>query len=138
MSAAQGWNPMAQVAEFHKKYQQAIREKPSLSDEKIRALRIRLLQEEFLEYKDAENFDQLIKIADALADMVYVICGTALEYGIPLQAVFEEVHRSNMTKEFRGHGEKVGKGADYEKPKIKEIIHVAQFRIDPASGLDKS
>lgn len=137
MSDAQGWNPMAQVAEFHKKYQQAIREKPGLSEEKIRLLRIKLLQEEFIEYKDAENFDQIIKIADALADMLYVICGTALEYGIPLQAVFEEVHRSNMTKEFRGIGEKVGKGADYEKPKIREILLAREFHVDP-SPLDKA
>jgi predicted HAD superfamily Cof-like phosphohydrolase len=61
-------------------------------------LRIRLLREEFDEYIKAENEDDIVEIADALADIIYIACGTAVSYGIPLDKVFDEVHRSNMAK----------------------------------------
>jgi len=56
------------------------------------------LQEEVDEYLTAEQEDNLVEIADALADIIYIACGTAVSYGIPLDKVFEEVHRSNMAK----------------------------------------
>jgi predicted HAD superfamily Cof-like phosphohydrolase len=67
--------------------------------------------------------NDIVSIADALADIVYVACGTALTYGIPFDRVFAEVHRSNMTKfgpdgpYLRADG-KVMKGPDYEPPDI--------------------
>ena len=51
-----------------------------------------------MEYIAAENEDDIVEIADALADIIYIACGTAVSYGIPLDKVFEEVHRSNMAK----------------------------------------
>ncbi len=82
-----------------------------------RDLRIRLLEEEWNEYLEAEGFDDLVGIADALADMIYIIAGTALVYGIPLDRVFDEVQRSNMSKFADGvnvrEDGKILKGASY-------------------------
>ena len=86
------------VKDFHKAFGQRIGEKPELPDEHERDLRYDLLKEEFDEYRTAENDDDLVEIADALADLIYIACGTAVSYGIPLDKVFEEVHRSNMAK----------------------------------------
>lgn len=63
-----------------------------------RALLTDLLREEFQEYLEAEGLNDEIAIADALADMIYIILGTAIAYGIPLGEVFREVHRSNLAK----------------------------------------
>lgn len=93
-----------------------------------RNLRTSLLKEEFLEYMVAENSHSLVDIADALADMMYIIYGTAVSYGIPIDEIFEEVHRSNMSKLDR-YGKpilredgKILKGPNYFKPRIREIL----------------
>lgn len=86
------------VKAFHRAFGQRIGEKPELPSAEERCLRIRLLEEEFEEYMDAEGKDDLVEIADALADIIYIACGTAVSYGIPLDAIFEEVHSSNMAK----------------------------------------
>lgn len=84
-------------------------------------LRRRLLTEEFQEYLTATAADDVIGIADALADMVYVIYGTALHYGIDLDAVLAEVHRSNMTKTGHHNGKAV-KGDGYQPPDIAAVL----------------
>jgi predicted HAD superfamily Cof-like phosphohydrolase len=61
-------------------------------------LRQRLLREEYIEWLTAVSERDMVETADALADMVYIIVGTALEFGIPLDRVWNEVHRSNMAK----------------------------------------
>ena len=93
-----------------------------------RKLRMKLLEEEYHEYRYAERGNDIVKIADALADMLYIIGGTALEYGIPLDKIFLEVHRSNMSKldeygnpAIREDG-KIMKGPNYVKPDIAKII----------------
>lgn len=105
----------------------------------MRELRRGLLKEEYTEYMEAEFENDVVDIADALADMVYVICGTALSYGIPLDEVFAEVHRSNMTKveadgkvRRRDDG-KILKPESYEPPDIKSIIAAAAYcpEFDP-------
>lgn len=70
----------------------------SIHDNERRRLRRSLLEEEYAEYVKAERSNSIVDIADALADMVYVIAGASLEYGIDLDAVMLEVHRSNMAK----------------------------------------
>lgn len=90
-------------------------------------IRIKLLQEEFLEYKEAEADEDLVAIAKELADMVYVICGTALTYGIPFDEVFDEVHRSNLSKfingvKMRADG-KILKGDSYFLPELHKIFN---------------
>lgn len=76
--------------------------KPKLPLDPERQLRIRLLREEFEEYLVGEDRDDIVEIADALADIIYIACGTAVSYGIPLDRVFAEVHRSNMAKLVNG------------------------------------
>lgn len=91
-------------------------------------LRVSLLEEEFNEYKAAAETHNIVEIADALADMLYVIHGTALVYGIDLRDCFDEVHRSNMSKLgldgkpiYRPDG-KVLKGPNYSPPNLVPIV----------------
>lgn len=86
------------VRDFHIAFSQPVSESPNLPDENERHLRKTLLQEEVDEYLNAELEHDIVEIADALADIIYIACGTAVSYGIPLDKVFEEVHRSNMAK----------------------------------------
>jgi predicted HAD superfamily Cof-like phosphohydrolase len=116
------------VEEFHKAFNLSIRKKPELPDMKERELRGKLLTEEFREYIDAEYANDLVEIADALADIIYIACGTALSYGIPLDEVFKEVHRSNMAKLgpdgnpiYREDG-KVIKPVDWVAPDIRGVL----------------
>lgn len=84
--------------------------------------RVRLIAEEFYELVHAMEEGNLIEVADALADLQYVISGCAVAYGIPLEAVFQEVHRSNMTKTPLGKNSKGGKGEGYQPPDIKKCL----------------
>jgi predicted HAD superfamily Cof-like phosphohydrolase len=93
-------------------------------------LRYRLMEEENKEYLEAAQSDDLVEVADALGDMLYILCGTILEHGMQykIEEVFEEIQRSNMSKLgkdgkplYREDG-KVLKGPDYFKPDIKGIL----------------
>jgi predicted HAD superfamily Cof-like phosphohydrolase len=86
------------VKDFQVAFGLNVSAKPQLPDNNERCLRIRLLEEEFSEYLAAEREDDIVEVADALADIIYIACGTAVSYGIPLDRVFAEVHRSNMAK----------------------------------------
>jgi len=86
------------VKQFQVAFGLNVGSKPELPFAPERLLRVRLLREEFDEYIKAENEDDIVEIADALADIIYIACGTAVSYGIPLDKVFDEVHRSNMAK----------------------------------------
>lgn len=88
----------AKLAEFHRAFDYPPRETPGLPHPDTKELRIRLLREEFEETIAAIEADDLVEIADGLADLVYVAVGAALTYGIPFNRVFEEVHRTNMAK----------------------------------------
>ncbi len=116
------------VEEFHKAFDVPIEGKPTLPAQDRRDMRIRILKEELQEYLAAEESDDLVEVADALADMVYVIYGTALEYGLPLDQIIEEVHRSNMSKldddgkPIHREDGKVVKSQNYTPPNIEDII----------------
>ncbi|MDN3352165.1 MazG nucleotide pyrophosphohydrolase domain-containing protein [Actinomadura sp. DC4] len=94
----------------------------------VAALRIRLLAEEVGEYAEAVADGDLVGIADALADIVYVAYGAAVTYGIDLDAVLAEVHRSNMTKAdedgrvIRRKDGKVLKSARYTPPDVAAVL----------------
>jgi predicted HAD superfamily Cof-like phosphohydrolase len=90
---------------------------------KLKELRLSLLSEELWELEEAMTNDDIIAVADALADILYVVLGTAVTYGIDIEPVFDEVHRSNMTKGGlkRADG-KVLKTSSYIPPDIKSII----------------
>lgn len=115
------------VKNFHVAFGQRVGEKPKLPDSNERALRMRLLDEEFEEYRNAEYDNDIVEIADALADIIYIACGTAVSYGIPLDEIFNEVHRSNMAKlvdgkVIRREDGKIQKPEGWTPPDIKSII----------------
>ena len=117
------------VRAFQRAFGQRVGEKPELPDGAERCLRTRLLQEEFEEYLFAEGQNDLVEIADALADIIYIACGTAVSYGIPLDDVFESVHASNMAKLVDGKvirraDGKVQKPEGWQPPDIKRILNL--------------
>lgn len=86
------------VSEFHRSCDVPIAAAPIVASPRRAKLRLSLLREELKETEVAMRKGDLVQIADGLADLLYVTIGTALEYGIPIDRVFAEVHRSNMTK----------------------------------------
>jgi predicted HAD superfamily Cof-like phosphohydrolase len=86
------------VRDFHEAFGQRVGTKPTLPNYGERELRIRLMGEEFKEYNQAEENDDLTNLAVELADIIYIACGTAVSYGIPLDEVFEAIHNANMEK----------------------------------------
>jgi predicted HAD superfamily Cof-like phosphohydrolase len=122
---------MNDVHYFHEVFGCPIADRLGLPDHEARGLRQRLLREEYEEYMEAEEQNDLVEIADALGDMIYIICGTALAYGIPLPQVFAEIQRSNMSKlgadgkpMHRADG-KILKGPNYTPPDIATILQHA-------------
>ncbi len=119
------------VKEFHRVYNIGYKEKP-IADlgSKKNTLRFELMKEENEEYFEAANNNDLVEVADALGDMLYILCGTIIEHGMQhkIEEVFEEIQRSNMSKLgedgkpiYREDG-KVMKGPNYFKPNIKAIL----------------
>lgn len=89
--------PQELVAEFHETYGLPIRNVPTL-DVPERELRMALIAEEFKELSDAYAADDFVEMVDAWADLIYVIYGAAMVHGVDLDAVMQEVQRSNMSK----------------------------------------
>jgi predicted HAD superfamily Cof-like phosphohydrolase len=98
MSERQDLEPQWMVERFHRLFDILVQQTPGHVDERTRALRERLIQEEFEELKEAMGKHDLAAIAKELADLLYVVYGTAVSYGIDMGPVFREVHRSNMSK----------------------------------------
>ena len=96
------------VQEFHKQFEIHVSPTPSIPDEPTQILRKRLIQEEFDELQEAMHEKDLPSIAKELADLLYVVYGTAVSLGIDMEPVFQEVHRSNMSK-VGGHKREDGK-----------------------------
>lgn len=119
------------VEQFHRSFGLGVSEtlKADLGSSK-NMLRFNLMEEENREYLEAANNNDIVEIADALGDMLYILCGTILEHGMQhkIEAVFEEIQRSNMSKLdvngkpiYREDG-KVLKGPNYFKPDIKGVL----------------
>src|SRR5690606_11390788 len=121
-------NPLDLVTEFHETYGAPIKKDgPSIVGDRLK-LRLELIREEYSELIDALHQSDIVETAHALGDMVYVIYGMALEFGIPLDKVVEEIHRSNMSKLgidgkpiYREDG-KVLKGPGYFPPRIQDVL----------------
>ena len=92
------FDPFAAVLEFHRRFGVAVGERPALPEPAIVELRRRLIVEETSELAAALEKQDLVQIADALADLLYVTYGAAVSFGIDLRPVFEEVHRTNLAK----------------------------------------
>lgn len=113
------------VREFMEKNHQAYEKEPTAEiPDHVKVLRLRLIAEEFGELAAAIHTRDLELIADALADLEYVVVGTAVAYGIPHEKVFCEVHRSNMTKPALDQHNKGGKVVKdgYSPANIRDIL----------------
>lgn len=118
----------AMVTEFHEGFGHPIATKPAYTTPDLAKLRIDLIKEETDELEAAIIDYDLTGIADALGDLMYVVVGAALVYGIPLLDVFTEIHRSNMSKLgsdgqpiYREDG-KILKGPAYTQPDLLPIL----------------
>ena len=119
------------VAEFHDVFQIGNEQSPKVDvGAEVYMLRYNLMKEENEEYIDACKQGDLVEVADALGDQLYILFGTILKHGLQhkIEEVFDEIHRSNMSKLdangkplFRDDG-KILKGENYFKPNIKEIL----------------
>lgn len=114
----------AMVEAFHRMFDIVVQQTPALVDDGTRALRERLIHEEFEELKEAMAKDDLVGIAKEMADLLYVVYGTAVSYGIDMEPVFREVHRSNMTKVggYKREDGKWVKPATYSPAAIEPIL----------------
>ena len=116
------------VGEFMKTFGQEVKSKSSLSSDKINILRINLIEEELDELKQAINQKNLIEVADALTDILYVTYGAGHAFGINLDKCFEEVQNSNMSKlgddgkPIYSEKGKVLKGPNYFKPNLLNLL----------------
>jgi predicted HAD superfamily Cof-like phosphohydrolase len=124
-------NKLSAVTAFHKAFGLGVKNIPTIEiDEVTTNLRFSLMDEENKEYLDAMKNKDLIELADALGDMLYILCGTIITHGMQdvIDKVFEEIQRSNMSKLgsdgkpiYREDG-KVLKGPNYFKPDISKVL----------------
>ena len=124
-------NKLYAVTAFHKAFGLGVNNTPTTEiDESTMNLRFSLMDEENKEYLDAIKNNDMIEVADALGDMLYILCGTIITHGMQdvIDEVFEEIQRSNMSKLgsdgkpiYREDG-KVLKGPNYFKPDIAKIL----------------
>lgn len=123
---------LAAVTKFHKTFKLNTNDAPIANITETRnLLRFNLMKEENEEYLEAANNNDLVEVADALGDMLYILCGTIIEHGMQdkIEEVFNEIQRSNMSKLgedgmpiYREDG-KVLKGPNYFKPNIAGILN---------------
>ena len=116
------------VGTFMKTFSQEVKTKPSFSSDKINKLRIDLIKEELDELQEAMENNDLLEVADALTDILYVTYGAGHAFGIDLDKCFDEVQNSNMSK-LGENGEpiynesgKVMKGPNYFKPDLSKFV----------------
>ena len=116
------------VGIFMKTFGQEVKNQPSFSSEKINNLRYDLIKEELAELKDAIEKKDLLEVADALTDILYVTYGAGHAFGIDLDKCFEEVQNSNMSKldengkPIYNESGKVMKGPNYFKPDLSKFV----------------
>ena len=116
------------VGTFMKTFGQEVKAKPSFSTDKINKLRIDLIKEELQELTEAMNNNDLLEVADALTDILYVTYGAGHAFGIDLDRCFDEVQNSNMSKlgengkPIYNESGKVMKGPSYFKPDLSKFV----------------
>ena len=120
-----------QVKIFMETFGQEVKKKPSFSTDKINKLRFDLIKEELEELKEAMENKDLLEVADALTDILYVTYGAGHAFGIDLDKCFEEVQNSNMSKldengkPIYNEAGKVMKGSKYFKPNLNKFLNQA-------------
>ena len=116
------------VGTFMKTFGQEVKSKPSFSTDKLNKLRIDLIKEELDELQEAMKNNDLLEVADALTDILYVTYGAGHAFGIDLDKCFEEVQNSNMSKldengkPIYNESGKVMKGPNYFKPDLSKFV----------------
>jgi predicted HAD superfamily Cof-like phosphohydrolase len=115
------------VGDFMEACDQEILDEPQFPDGEVVHLRTALIQEEFDELLEGIESRDIVEVADALTDLLYVIYGAGHAFGIDLDACFEEVHESNMSKLVNGYAQKnemgkVMKGPDYFEPNLEGVL----------------
>ena len=119
----------SKVGTFMKTFSQEVKDKPAFSTDKINKLRIDLIKEELEELTDAMKNNDLLEVADALTDILYVTYGAGHAFGIDLDKCFEEVQNSNMSKldengkPIYNESGKVMKGPNYFKPDLSKFVN---------------
>ena len=119
----------SKVGIFMKTFGQEVKNKPSFSTDKINKLRLDLIKEELSELTDAMNNKDLLEVADALTDILYVTYGAGHAFGIDLDKCFDEVQNSNMSKldkngkPIYNENGKVMKGPNYFKPDLSKFVN---------------
>ena len=117
------------VGTFMKTFGQEVKTKPSFSSDKINKLRIDLIKEELDELQEAMKNNDLLEVADALTDILYVTYGAGHAFGIDLDKCFDEVQSSNMSKlgedgkPIYNEAGKVMKGPNYFKPDLSKFLN---------------
>ena len=117
------------VKQFMQTFGQEVKTKASFSDEKTNQLRLDLISEELEELKNAMESKDLLEVADALTDILYVTYGAGHAFGIDLDKCFEEVQNSNMSKldengkPIYNESGKVMKGPNYFKPDLSKFVN---------------
>src|SRR5210317_1400785 len=118
------------VREFMNAFEQEVKTKTEMPDKETQVLRYALIHEELNEFVDAMKKEDLVEVADALTDLLYVVYGAGHAFGIDLDKCFAEVQRSNMSKLgedgkpiYREDG-KVMKGPNYSEPDLKSTLQL--------------
>ena len=132
-----------EITEFNEAFGYPAPKKPTIKANN--KLRSKLIIEELTEYNDAVKDNDIVEIADAIGDMLYLVLGAAVEHGIEIEPVFNEIHRSNMSKLgedgkpiYREDG-KVLKGSNYFKPNIsKTLVHSINYKPGVKFTTDKT
>lgn len=126
---------LSQVAEFHFAFDLPIRRKPGIPPYERQQLRLELIREESAELEEAVAAADIVAISKELADLAYVVAGMALEFGIPLDKILAEVHRSNMTKlgpdskPIKREDGKVLKGPGYRPPQVANVLFEEDYNV---------
>jgi len=121
----------AMVEAFHSKFGIVVQTAPADLNEETKQLRVRLIQEEFDELKEAMTTGNLAAVAKEMADLLYVTYGTAVSYGIDMEPVFQEVHRSNLSKVggYKRADGKWVKPPTYSPADIQSIVEVQREQL---------
>jgi predicted HAD superfamily Cof-like phosphohydrolase len=124
-----GMTNFERVKEFMKAFGQDVPTQLTWPDEITTTLRAHLIAEELHELCEAIEDNDPVEVGDAIADLLYVVYGTAVAFGMDADALFKEVHQSNMTKlgedgkPIRNEAGKVMKGPNYTPPNIRKILY---------------
>ena len=124
-----------QVREFHIEMDLWYKELPWMLDIEAKKRRVALIAEELAELKSALLVNDMIETVDAIADLLYVVIGTAVELGVDIEPFFDEIHRSNMTKS-GGHKREDGKLVKpdtYEPANLRKVWLYSYGETDPST-----